>query len=88
MSIFPLQLACETFCLEEDEALAEVKQALCGESLSPDTVRFVNAKEDSLDSGNCKYLILHIGGSLENFGDRDLERKGVANLISVPLRTP
>nr|XP_018899118.1 PREDICTED: nitric oxide synthase, salivary gland isoform X3 [Bemisia tabaci] len=48
-------LACETFCLEEDEALAEVKQALCGESLSPDTVRFVNAKEDSLDSALSSY---------------------------------
>ena len=51
-----MQIACETFCLDTDETFSDASLALQGESLTRDTVRFVNAKNtQSLDKQLSKY---------------------------------
>lgn len=39
-----LQIACETFCLDDDDTLLEVALSLGSEALSATTVRFVEAE--------------------------------------------
>lgn len=46
-----LQVACETFCLDDDETLLEVELSLGSEALSNSTVRFVEADPQPIAKG-------------------------------------
>lgn len=55
-----LQVACETFCLDDDDTLLEVALSLGSEALSAATVRFVEAEPQPIVKGRyiqqCLYL--------------------------------
>lgn len=46
-----LQVACETFCLDDDDTLLEVALSLGSEALSATTVRFVEADPQPIAKG-------------------------------------
>lgn len=48
---FFLQLACETFCLDDDDTLLEATSTLRSESLTAQNVRFIEAKLTSPAEG-------------------------------------
>lgn len=45
------QVACETFCLDDDDTILEATLALRSPTISSSTVRFVEAKQESLAKG-------------------------------------
>lgn len=45
------QVACETFCLDDDDTLLEVALSLGSEALSAATVRFVEAEPQPIGKG-------------------------------------
>lgn len=45
------QVACETFCLDDDDTILEATLALRSPTLSSSTVRFVEAKQENLAKG-------------------------------------
>lgn len=62
-----LQVACETFCLDDDDTLLEMTLSLSSEALSAATVRFVEADPQPIVKGRytlklyyMSYMFLHI----------------------------
>lgn len=47
-------MACETFCLDDDEALIEATMTLQSEALSSTTVRLFNSKAEDIETGLTK----------------------------------
>lgn len=48
------RVACETFCLDDDDAMMEATKALESETLSATTVRLIEAKRDDTGIGLSK----------------------------------
>lgn len=77
------QVACETFCLDDDETLQEAKRALGSVTLSEETVRFstsgtrspslVNALQSALN----KQFIPCIVKANKDLGDASAERSTI-----------
>lgn len=52
--IYNKQVACETFCLDDDDAMIEATKTLESEALSTTTVRFIEAKKEDAAKGLSK----------------------------------
>jgi hypothetical protein len=59
-----MQVACETFCLDDDDTFLEATMALRSPMLSSATVRFVEAKEESLAKGRPPTLLMVLEGNV------------------------
>lgn len=60
---FHVQVACETFCLDDDDALLEATMTLQTEAITQNTVRFVEAKAEPVTMALAKYHNKKVGGS-------------------------
>ncbi len=52
------QVACETFCLDDDDSFLEATMAFKSESISPSSIRFVDAEPQEIDQGQWRAVVL------------------------------
>lgn len=76
-------MACETFCLDDDETLQEAKRALGSVTLSEETVRFANpacrppALPAALQSALNRQLVTCVVKANKDLGDSSAERSTI-----------
>ncbi|XP_026330054.1 nitric oxide synthase-like protein [Hyposmocoma kahamanoa] len=76
-------VACETFCLDDDETLQEAKRALGTVALSEETVRFAHPEvcplslREALQSALNKHLVTCIVKANKDLGDASAERSTI-----------
>lgn len=62
-------VACETFCLDDDDTLLEVALSLGSEALSRSTVRFIEADPQPIAKCIIIFFFNHVKKLLNNYND-------------------